>query len=214
MSIVHTVQWDIHLLFPDNCIKSLCQRIVYSNFKMISNSMISEGNKGTLSLRVWQRNHSTQPFILCLFKLSLKESGVLKKATSSESSLTRLRLGASLNTTGNIKPQPHDGVIAGTQWGVYLHMFFQQSLLNDHHRHWSPKHSLFLFSFSVVLFKMPHIDWQTKRKGERKKPWEMASLVHNLLEKMKAITLMLLTLEREEWGVIALRLLVLLCLPE
>lgn len=41
-----------------------------------------------------------------------------------------------------------------------------------------------------------------------------ASLVLNRLEKMKAITLMLFTLRREKWRVIALRILVLLCCLE
>lgn len=41
---------------------------------------------------------------LYLVKTSLKESGALKEATGSESSLIRSRFGASLNTTGNIKP--------------------------------------------------------------------------------------------------------------
>lgn len=146
---------------------------------------------------------------VCLYP-KLKDCG-LKKATGSESSLTRFRLGASLNTTGNIKPQTPKRVIPrtptsspsqSTQWSIYPCMFFKQLFLKV--RSWCTGHQSTHFHLNVIYWLA---DKKREREGEGLRD---ASLVHNRLEKMKAITLMLLTLGREEWRVIALRVLVLL----
>lgn len=111
--------------------KRNCQtcNIVWSHFIIIisiTTAYISLRNSATKLVLFYESNKeiSVCLYLICLLKLPLNTKiakehlhpfgWVEKKATGSESSLSRFRLGASVNTTGNIKPQISNRVITQT----------------------------------------------------------------------------------------------------